>query len=289
MFSCLLCGSLPDISCLHCRTRSCFVKAVLFQAGAYLRYNGLVQKKAVLVGVLKSKSDLRILLEEKWYRIPVAFLPKKKFTHIAFYQPIQFGRSGKRIEYYARVAKREVKKRVELLPSEPEHPRACEPYLKCSFRSVEKLPRPIRNIIPRRVSFGFTDLNTLRSARDILQLYGVPATEQIIEKELRRIGIRPNTEYGIMNSGKRYRIDLAIFCKKGKIAIECDNRKAHASKIQRQKDRQKDAALKHLGWRLIRLTEEDILEQLYSCISGIQRAIRSLNGVLPPHLFRGED
>ena len=47
--------------------------------------------KTVLVGVLKSKDDLKILLEEKWYRIPIAFLPKRRFTHIAFYQPLEFG------------------------------------------------------------------------------------------------------------------------------------------------------------------------------------------------------
>ena len=247
-----------------------------------------MKQKTVLVGVLKSKSDLRILLEEKWYRIPVAFLPKRTFTHIAFYQPLTFGKGGKKIEYYAKITKREIKKRIVLLPDEPAHPRAREPYLKCSFRKIERLSKPIRNIIPRRVSFGFTDLRTLRSARDILQLYGVPATEQIIEKELKRLAIPFKTQERVIpakagiqsSSATHYRLDLAIFCKKGKIAIECDNLRAHASKIQKQKDRQKDAALKHLGWHLIRLTEEDILEQLDSCISEIQTTTHSLGGFL---------
>ena len=52
----------------------------------------------VLVGVLKNKRDLGILLQKHWYRIPVRYLPKKKFDYIAFYQPLVFGRRGKRIE-----------------------------------------------------------------------------------------------------------------------------------------------------------------------------------------------
>lgn len=255
--------------------------------------------KSVLVSVLKSKDDLRLLLEERWYRIPLAFLPKQKFTHIAFYQPIQFGKNGKRIQYYGRVVKREVKKRVELLPHEPLHERANDDYLKCSFRTIKRLARPIRNVVPRRVSFGFTDLKTLRSAQDILELYHVAPTEQIIERELVRLGIPvisqyrislksplakgvpPSSEVGaVYLKSNRYRLDLAIFCDKGNIAIECDNRKAHSGKLQKHKDTQKDVGLTRLGWHVIRLTESDILENLDSCISRIQKKIATLGNSL---------
>ncbi len=237
-------------------------------------------KKTVLVSVLKSKEDLQILLGEKWYRIPVAFLPKRKFTHIALYQPLGFGKSGKRIEYYARVVKREVKKRAELLPGEPSHPRAQDNYLKCSLREIKKLKKPIRNIIPRRVSFGFTDIKTLRSANDVLALYHVAPTEQIVEGELRRLGISVIPQYRLSDKGKRYCLDLAILCNRGRLAIECDNRKAHSSKLQKLKDKQKDATLKRLGWHSIRLTEADILDNLDQCISRIQRLVSFLGGVL---------
>ena len=237
-------------------------------------------KKTVLVGVLKSKDDLRILLKEKWYRIPVAFLPKRRFTHIAFYEPACFGARGKRIAYYARVSKMEVKKRIELLPSEPSHPRARDDYLKCSFLKIVKLKHPIRNIIPRRISFGFTDLKTLRSAKDILELYHVTPTEQIMEKALQRDGITVISQYRLSYKGKRYRIDLAVFCNRGNLAIECDNRRAHASKAQKLKDKQKDITLKRLGWRIVRLTEVEIIEHLDSCVFRVQKSIVSLGGIL---------
>ncbi|MDO8664465.1 MAG: DUF559 domain-containing protein [Candidatus Liptonbacteria bacterium] len=235
-------------------------------------------QKQVLVGVLKDRRDLRILLEEKWYRIPVAFLPKRKFTHVAFYQPAALGRKGKRIEYYARVAGKEIRKRVELLPKDSEHPRAGEDYLKVSFNSVEELAKPIRNVVPRRVSFGFTDLKTLRSARDILELYSVPPTEQILERALNRRGIKTLPQYTLSAGGKRYRLDLAIFCEHGNIAIECDNRKAHSSQVQKLKDKQKDADLKKLGWRVIRFSEPDILERLNASAAIVQKVFQQLGG-----------
>jgi very-short-patch-repair endonuclease len=237
-------------------------------------------KRSVLVAVLKNSRDLRLLLAKHWYRIPVEYLPKKKFEYIAFYQPAGFGGGGKRICYYARVTDSERARRVELLPEEADHPRAGDTYQKFSFQRIETLPQPIRNVIPRRISFGFTDLKTLLSARDMLELYGVQKTEQIVAAELRRLDIKFKTEHVLTLDGKRYRIDITIFCKKGNIAIECDNRKAHSGKTQKAKDRSKDAALRRHGWQVIRLTESEVVENAGKSIRNIARTLRRLGGIM---------
>ena len=235
--------------------------------------------KNVLVGVLKSKSDLAMLLKHRWYRIPITHLPERKFKYIAFYQPASFGKDGKRIEYYARVLKKSKAKRVKLLPKEPGHPRANDYYLKVEFSKVNRLPRAVKNIIPRRVSFGFTDIKTLLSAKDILELYGVPPTEQIVERQLKRNGIKTVKEFRVSKNSKRYRIDLAIFSKNGKVAVECDNLKAHGTKAQRKKDRRKDSFLRTNGWRVVRLKERDIIEHPDKCIKRIKKAMQTGNPV----------
>lgn len=239
----------------------------------------VLKNQTVLVGVLKSKRDLRLLLREQWYRIPVTFLPKRTFTHIAFYQPALFGRRGKRIEYFARVAGREVRRRIELLPNEPNHPRAHDAYVKFLLRRIQRLPQPIKNIIPRRVSFGFTSLRVLKSARDILELYGVPKTEQLLGKQLARFGITAVAEHTVSARGKHCRVDLALYCHGGAIAIECDNKKAHASKVQKQKDRWKDSFLRRLGWRVLRFKEKDIIERPEWCTVQVQKEVHSLRGL----------
>ena len=243
--------------------------------------NRVKRNRIVLVGVLKSKRDLRLLLREQWYRIPVAFFPKRAFTHIAFYQPAVFGGRGKRIEFFARVAGKETRRRIELLPRESEHPRAQDEYVKVIVRRVKKLAKPIKNIIPRRVSFGFTTLRALQSARDILELYGVPKTEQILAKRLARNGIQMDAERTISARGDRCRIDLAVSCACGALAIECDNDKAHASAAQKQRDEWKDRFLSPLGWRVLRFTEQDIIERLDSCAARVQGEIHSLGGLRP--------
>ena len=245
-----------------------------------------VAQRNVLVGVLKDKRDLKILLREHWYRIPLAHLPKRPFIHLAFYQPASFDRRGKRIEYYARVLKKEILPRSALLPRESRHSRAHDLYAKFTLGTPRKLALPIRNVIPRRVSFGFTDLKTLLSARDILELYHVPKTEQIIAGELKHRHVPFTAEHtvsaakghSVSRSGpRRVRVDLAIFCKKGKIAIECDNKKAHASKSQRAKDKAKDEFLKKLGWQVVRLSEPDIIEHRDRSAVRIQNVINILS------------
>ena len=236
----------------------------------------------VLVGVLKSKNDRKILLQKHWYRIPIAFLPKRKFKYIAFYQPVLFGKRGKRIEYYGRITKTEKIKRIDLLPAERLHPRANDDYMKFKFSKIEKLARPIKNIIPRRVSFGFTSLSKLSASRSILELYDVPAIEQIVQKGLDRLGIKTQKEYTISRGGRRYRLDLVVFCSQGSIAIECDNYKAHSGKQQVKKDETKDAFLGQLGWCVIRLPEKDIIERLDYCLNRVEKLFQKLGGQKNP-------
>ena len=236
-----------------------------------------MKKKTVLVCILKNKRDRRILLQERWYRIPVAYLPRQKFTHLAFYQPIEFGRFGKRIQYYARVLKGGIVKRIDLLPKEKNHPRAHDDYIRIELAWIKKLAHPIRNIIPRRVSFGFTSLRSLLKAGDILELYGISPTEQIIERGLQRLGIKTEKEFYVSKEGKRYRLDLAVFCRKGRIAIECDNLKAHSG-VQIGKDKKKDKFLRRHGWHVVRLAEKDITERPDYCLWLVVKTAENLGG-----------
>lgn len=239
--------------------------------------------KIVLVGVLKDKRDLNILLTENWYRIPVAQAPARQFNYLAFYQPALFGRQGKRIQYYARVLNYQTVKRSDLLPDELNHPRALDYYFRFRVNKVKKLSRPIRNIIPRRISFGFTTLSRLLKSKNILQVYSIVPTEQIVRDGLGQAGIKAITQHHVSSGKKRYCLDFAVFCKQGSIAIECDNKKAHSNLRQREKDKIKNTFLRRHGWIVIRLPEHDIVSDLGGCIVRIKKAVRKLGG--PIHAF----
>jgi very-short-patch-repair endonuclease len=236
--------------------------------------------KIVLVGVLRNKRDLNILLTENWYRIPVSHAPRRRFDYLAFYQPLLFCHQGKRIRYYARVLNYQIIKRGDLLPNEPNHVRAHDYYLQLRVGKIKKLSRPIRNIIPRRVSFGFTTLKRLLKSKNILELYNVAPTEQIMEDGLRRAGIKAIAQHYVLSGKKRYCLDFAVFCKQGAIAIECDNKKAHSSLRQQEKDKIKNTFLRRRGgWIVIRLPEHDIVSDLKGCIVRVKKAVRKLGGL----------
>ena len=236
------------------------------------------EKEMVLVGVLKRKSDFEILWQERWYRMPADKAPRRKFKFLAFYEPARFGPEGKQIRYYAQVLRIESKKRREILPKEIKHPSAGKEYRRVWLGRIQKLVRPILNMPPRRVSFGFATLNRLKTARNILELYRVLPTESIMERALRRVGIIAIPQYRISLGGRRYSLDFAVFCRKGKIAVECDNRKAHSGRRQLKKDKIKNRALKRNGWVVMRLPERDIVSDLNKCMSGIRKKVMKLGG-----------
>lgn len=245
---------------------------------------GAIGRSLVLVGVLKKKRDLDILRRKRWYRMPLANAPKRSFDYIAFYQPASFGKYGKCIRYYARVSAIEKHKRRELLPKEADHPRAGETYYMVRIQQLLKRP-PIKNrrFPARRVSFGFTTMRRLLSANNMLELYNVCPTEEIVARALRRARIPAIAQQHVagLRRGKRVRyfLDFGIPCAGGKIAIECDNDKAHISTSQRLKDRAKDSFLRRSGWTIIRLTENEIIHTLPQCITRIERAIARLGGL----------
>lgn len=231
----------------------------------------------VLVGVLKSPRDLGLLRREHWYRVPGAHAPTRPYAYLAFYQPAVFGKQGKCIRYYARVLAQRIVPRNRLLPNEPTHPRAHAPYYRIRVGKLQTLRHPIRNIIPRRVTFGFTTLHRLRTAHDVLQLYEVTPIEQMVEDGLRRAGIHAIPQQ-VVTDGKRrrYRLDFAVPCARGSIAIECDNVASHRSPKHRAWDRRKDAFLQQRGWTVIRLLEHDISTNLPACIARIRTRAREL-------------
>lgn len=205
-------------------------------------------------------------------------MPRRKFHYLAFYEPARFGRQGKCIRSYARVLRYHTEKRRDLLPDEPHHPGAGENYVKIQIGRILYLSRPIKNMPPRRVSFGFATLERFLTSKNILQLYRVVPSEQIVSRALRSAGIPAVPQYYISGGKKRYCLDFAIVCRRGLIAVECDNLKAHSGTRRQRRDRDKDIFLRRHGWCVIRLTEHTIVSDIRSCVARVRRAVREFGG-----------
>jgi hypothetical protein len=78
-----------------------------------------------------------------WYRIPVRSAPKFfPPDYVAFYFTKPFGQDAFSIRWYAQVRGHELVTRRDLLPDEPDHPRAEQRYYKLQLGSWSNFPTP---------------------------------------------------------------------------------------------------------------------------------------------------
>ena len=233
-----------------------------------------------LIAVLKTPRDLGIAAREHWYRIPLGKAPKHYFTHIAFYQPACFKPEGKRIACYAEVAGCAVRRRLDIFPGEPENPAAGRLYLKYSLGPLLRLPKAVLNTSGTRVCFGYAPLGRLRRAAELLGVFNVVPVENLMCAALKAAGLPFRREHVVLRGGRvKYRLDFALFCKKGKLDIECDGRGFHSAPGQRAKDAARDKWLKLHGWTTLRFGEHEIFNSAKVCVREIKTAIKLSGGL----------
>lgn len=67
-----------------------------------------------------------------------------------------------------------------------------------------------------------------------------------------------------------YRIDLAIYSGRRKIAIEADGKAYHSSPEQVEHDKRKDWYLERNGWRVIRFSGSEIYRNSHKCVAEVE-------------------
>lgn len=125
----------------------------------------------VLVAYMPHPADLRLAQEEGWYRIPQKFAPKGLHAeYVAFYFGRHFGGQRWAVHYYGRNLGHELVRRIDLLPHEPDHPRAQELYYKVQLGPLVQRPQPIISLNWRRVLFLHTTWDRFTEAIDLHDL-----------------------------------------------------------------------------------------------------------------------
>lgn len=155
----------------------------------------------VLVALMNNPRDLQIARAEGWYRIPEARAPKNLAgaDYVAFYQTRMFGDEKWSIRHYGPIIGLDTMRRRDLLPDEPDHPRANEPYVRVHLGPLETLPQPIIGEKGRRILFVMTtgvQFITARRVEDLFRkrpvaddpLYRLIKGQMEIEPGLRALG-----------------------------------------------------------------------------------------------------
>jgi hypothetical protein len=127
------------------------------------------------VAVITRPRDLQLAREQGWYRIPLAHAPRQLAAdYLAFYQTAAFGSERWAVRYYAPILRYRLTTRRELLPDEPDHPRATDRYYSLELGALCPLPRPVPAARLRRITFIATTFGQLGRARDVRELWHPP-------------------------------------------------------------------------------------------------------------------
>lgn len=178
----------------------------------------------VLVAYVPGPGDFEHIKREGWYRVPQRSAPKGLFAeYYAFYFGQNFGSKKWSIHYYAGQRGYELVSRLDLLPDEPEHPRANEHYYKVILGPLKKLKEPIVSLRWRRITFMHTTWDRFRDAREINDLFieGGDYVDRLYAT-LKERGIQPERDYRIEESGREYLVPLSVICHRGRVDVAED-------------------------------------------------------------------
>jgi hypothetical protein len=175
----------------------------------------------VLVAVMNRPHDFEIARDQGWYRVP-----EKKatrgifFEYLAFYFTAAFAEKKYAVHYFARRLGHELVTRRELLPDQPNHPRADEPYYKLQLGPVQKREPPIVSLRWRRIAFLHTTWDRFEAAKEINDLF--VESDEFVDRlyhALRETDLAPERRYPVREAGVEYSTDLAIPCRQGVLAL----------------------------------------------------------------------
>ena len=217
---------------------------------------------SVLVAVMNSKRDLELARDAHWYRIPQKSAPKFfPPDFVAFYVTKPFGQDAYSVRWYAQVRGHELLTRRDLLPDEPDHAQASQPYYKLQLGPLLELPHPIPSKRWRRLTFVLTTGERLFSAWEINDLILGPREHDLMWRALKEAGITAERGYAIREARARYHVDLAVPCADGLIGIVIRDRSPRRSIDS-----------------VLHFTPQQVNEHLTECVDTVKRAILAHGG-----------
>jgi len=230
-------------------------------------------EERVLVAVVPSVRDWEIIQAERWYRIPVKRAPDRVGVHyLAFYYTGAFDDPALRwqVAYYAAVEGYRLARRVELLPNEPDHPRARDEYYKVELGPLQRLPHPIPSRRLRRVTFIPTTLTRLLAATEINDLWDRETAKGRLWRALRESDIPARRDCVLREGSAVYRVDVAVEAPPRHLAIYCmDGPRPSGEGIPEHH------WLISRGWEVLTFTAAQVMGDVDRCARTVRRWVEA--------------
>ena len=225
----------------------------------------MLPESSVLIAVMNAARDLECARDEHWYRIPVRSAPKFfPPDYVAFYLTKPFGQDAFSVRWYAQVRGHELVTRRDLLPDEPDHPRAEQHYYKLQLGKLVELPHPIPSRRLRRITFVLTNGKRLNEAWEINDLFLGPREHDLLWRALKEARLQAERNYTIREANAVYRVDFAVICREGTVGVTCGD--------------EADVLPRAVRERLLHFTPAQIDASPQKCVEAIVEAAARLGG-----------
>ena len=179
----------------------------------------------VLVAVMNDPRDFAIAQEQGWYRVPVKRAPRQVGAdYLAFYFTGAFPVEQRhRIVYFAPIRAYRLATRIDLLPGEPDHPRAKDRYFQIQIGALQQLAHSIPSRRLRRITFISTTLHKLLQAQEINDLWHKGRGQDALWEALKAAEIEAERQVEIGEAGARYVADFVIPCGTRRVVVVCND------------------------------------------------------------------
>ena len=206
----------------------------------------------VLVAIMNNRRDWTLVQTEGWYRLPTKHAPPgtPNFDWLAFYFTKAFGDDRWAIHYYAAVEGHELVTRRDLIPSEPDHPRAGHWYYKLQLGPLRHKIPPIVSLRWRRITFIVTTGDRFMQAQEINDLFERESPAGRLYVTLKEMGIRAEREWLIREGEREYVVDLALPTGDGWLPVTWGDRPGPSGGLHFALDADPDACLREIQARL---------------------------------------
>jgi len=154
------------------------------------------------------------------------------------------------LRYYAPIQGHELVARRDLIPSEPDHPRAGQWYYKLQLGHLEhKLP-PIVSHRWRRVTFIVTSGDRFMEALEINEHFEQESPVGQLYVRLKELGIAVEREWWIDEEGTAYVVDLALPTGAGWLPVTFGDQPGPTGGLRFAPESEPDACLREIQARL---------------------------------------
>ena len=250
-----------------------------------------IEKFNVLLAVVPEVKDWRLLTEQLWYRIRQERVPTNisdgTAEYIAFYHTKKYNEDLRhKVVFWAKIRRVVTATRQDLFPNDPpNHIKAKSEYYKVEFDALVPLERPIVSRRGHRLLFVPTTSEKLFSGTtNINRLFKTSPLEKRMAEILDDMDITYEREWcEYVDDNRKYHLDFAIFCKAGKIDVECDGDTYHMGYDNVYYDKTRNNELESDKWKVLRYTTKHFTQNEAHIRKTLRKSLIQYHGCLEAH------